>query len=95
MIDNLMEQVNKTVDAAVEERAQLFGPYYASRLEGYGDVHRQMVGVSAAMKQLKKDIDDLVAYVNTQDVQEAMRRWIRWRSRPRCCPMRRCACAKR
>ena len=30
MIDNLMEQVNKTVDAAVEERAQLFGPYYAS-----------------------------------------------------------------
>lgn len=73
MIDNLMEQVNKTVDAAVEERAQLFGPYYASGLEGYGDVHRQMVGVSAAMKQLKKDIDDLVAYANTQDVQEVMR----------------------
>lgn len=30
MYDTLMEQVVKTVDYAVEERAKLFGPYYAS-----------------------------------------------------------------
>lgn len=70
MSDKLMEQIIKTVDYAVEERAMLFGPHYASSLEGYGDVHRQMVGVMDSMKDLKSQVGDLVGYVNNTDANE-------------------------
>lgn len=73
MLDTMMEQINKTVEQAVKERAQLYGPCYASGLEGYGDVHRQMVGVNAAIKELKRQVDDFVRYVNNQDPQEAIK----------------------
>lgn len=73
MRDTMMEQINKTVEHAVNERALLYGPCYASGLEGYGDVHRQMVGVNAAMKELKRHVQDFVQYVNNQDPQEALK----------------------
>lgn len=73
MLDTMMEQINKTVEQAAKERALLYGPCYASGLEGYGDVHRQMVGVNAAMKELKRHVDDFVRYVNNQDPQEAIK----------------------
>lgn len=73
MLDTMMEQINKTVEHAVNERALLYGPCYASGLEGYGDVHRQMVGVNAAMKELKRQVDDFVRYVNNQDPQEEIK----------------------
>ena len=73
MMDALMDQVNKTVDYAVEERTRLYGPHYESALEGYGDVTRQMIGVMASQKELKKDVTDLVGYVNSLDAQELIK----------------------
>lgn len=70
MQDTLMEQLTKTIEFAVEERANLFGPHFASSLEGYGDVHRQMVGVIASMKDVKSAVGDLVGYINQTDPQE-------------------------
>lgn len=70
MYDTLMEQVVKTVDYAVEERTKLFGPYYASSLEGYGDVCRQNVGMLEAVKDVKRAVSDLVRYINTANPQE-------------------------
>jgi len=69
MTDNLMEQLQKTIDSAVEERAAQFGPHYLSSLEGYGDVHRQLVG----MKEVKSAVADLVGYINLTDPQELLK----------------------
>lgn len=73
MTDNLMEQLQKTIDCAVEERAAQFGPHYLSSLEGYGDVHRQMVGVLASTKEVKNAVADLVGYINLTDPQELLK----------------------
>lgn len=70
MYDTLMEQIVQTVNGAVEERAQRFGPYYASSLEGYGDVCRQNVGMLEAVKEVKKAVSDLVGYINLANPQE-------------------------
>jgi len=70
MYDTLMEQVVKTVDYAVEERAKMFGPYFASSPEGYGDVCRQNVGMLEAVKAVKKAVSDLVGYINLANPQE-------------------------
>lgn len=73
MTDNLMEQLQKTIDCAVEERAAQFGPHYLSSLEGYGDVHRQLVGMLAGMKEVKSAVADLVGYINLTDPQELLK----------------------
>lgn len=70
MQDTLMEQLSKTIAFAVEERAQQFGPHYASSLEGFGDIHRQLVGVMASVKEVKSAAGDLVGYINQTDPQE-------------------------
>ena len=70
MVDTLMEQIIKTIDYAVEERATYFGPHYASSLEGYGDVCRQNVGVQAAVKAVKQAVGELVRIINLSDPQE-------------------------
>lgn len=70
MTDTLMEQIIKTIDYAVEERAMYFGPHYASSLEGYGDVCRQNVGVQAAVKTVKQAVGELARFINLSDPQE-------------------------
>ena len=73
MQDTLMEQLQKTVEFAVEERAKQYGPHYLSSLEGYGDIHRQLVGMMASMKETKSACGDLVGYINLTDPQELLK----------------------
>lgn len=73
MQDTLMEQLNKTIECAVEERARQYGPHYRSSLEGYGDIHRQLVGMMASMKETKSACGDLVCYINLTDSQELLK----------------------
>lgn len=69
-MDRLTEMLIKARDAAVEERAVRYGPHYASALEGYGDLSRELLNMQNSVKALKKCLADIVDYVGAQDLQE-------------------------
>ena len=78
MVDTLMEQIIKTIDYAVEERATYFGPHYASSLEGYGDVCRQNVGVQAAVKTVKQAVVNWCGSSTCRNRKSFTRSWEAW-----------------
>lgn len=67
-MDRLTEVLIAARDAAVEERAAMYGPNYASALEGYGDLSRELLNMQNDVKALKKAIADVVGWVSAQDL---------------------------
>jgi len=70
MMDHLTEALIQARDAAVEARAMQYGPQYASALEGYGDLTRELLNLQSSTKALKKELADIVDWVSAQDLQE-------------------------
>lgn len=69
MMDRLTEALISARDAAVEARTVMFGPHYASALEGYGDLSRELINMQKSVKALKKNLADIVGRVGAQDLQ--------------------------
>lgn len=69
-MDKLSEALIGARDAAVEQRTLMYGPHYASALEGYGDLSRELINIQNAVKALKKSLADIVDYVGAQDMQQ-------------------------
>ena len=69
-MDRLTEALLQARNAAVEERAEQYGPHYASALEGYGDLTRELLNMQSSTKALKKDLADIVGWVSAQELQE-------------------------
>lgn len=69
-MDRLTEALIGARDAAVEQRTMMYGPYYASALEGYGDLSRELINLQNAIKALKKSLADIVDQVGAQDLQQ-------------------------
>lgn len=70
MMDRLTEALIQARDAAVEARSIQYGPQYASALEGYGDLTRELLNLQSSTKALKKELGDIVGWVSAQDLQE-------------------------
>lgn len=70
MLDRLSEAVIRARDTAVEERARMYGPHYASALEGYGDMTRELLNLLDGVKAVKKCLAEIVVYIGEQDPQE-------------------------
>ena len=70
MLDRLTEALIGACNTAVEEQTFHFGPHYASALEGYGDMARELLALQENVKALKKSVSDVVDYVGSQDTQE-------------------------
>lgn len=70
MLSKLTEALIAARDAAVEERAAQYGDHYASALEGYGDLTRELLNMQSSTKALKKDLSEVVGWVGAQDLQE-------------------------
>lgn len=70
MLDKLTEALIGARDAAVEQRAIMYGPNYASALEGYGDLSRELINLQNGVKALKKCLADIVDWVSAQDMQQ-------------------------
>lgn len=68
MLDRLTEALIAARDTAVEARAIQFGPRYASALEGYGDLSRELLNLQNSTKALKKNLADVVEWVGAQDM---------------------------
>lgn len=69
MMDRLTEALIGARDAAVEQRTLMYGPHYASALEGYGDLSRELINLQNSVKALKKSLADIVGQVGAQDLQ--------------------------
>lgn len=69
MMDRLTEALIGARDAAVEARTVMYGPHYASALEGYGDLSRELINLQNSVKALKKNLADIVGRVGAQDLQ--------------------------
>lgn len=69
-MDRLTEAIIAARDRAVEERAIVYGPQYASALEGYGDLSRELINLQNSVKALKKHVADVVKLVGAQDPQQ-------------------------
>jgi squalene cyclase len=70
MMDRLTEALIQERDVAVEARTMQYGPQYASALEGYGDLTRELLNLQSSTKALKKELADIVDWVSAQDLQE-------------------------
>ena len=66
-MDRLTEALIQARDAAVEARTLKYGPQYASELEGYGDLTRELLNLQNSTKALKKEAADIVDWVSAQD----------------------------
>lgn len=69
-MDRLSEAIYAAQNAAVEQHAANCGPFYASALEGYGDLTREYINLQNSVKTIKKCLADVVEYVSAQDPQE-------------------------
>ena len=70
MMDRITEALTAARDAAVEERAIMYGSQYASALEGYGDLSRELINMQNSVKALKKCMADIVRLVGAQELQQ-------------------------
>ena len=70
MMDRLTEALIQARDAAVEARSIQYGPQYASALEGYGDLTRELLNLQSSTKALKRELGDIVGWVSAQELQE-------------------------
>lgn len=68
-MDRLSEAIHQATETAVQQSTAVSGPHYASALEGYGDLARELVAITDDVKSLKKAIAMALGCVNAQDAQ--------------------------